>query len=220
MTDEPVTDEVPQEQAPETSEAPPWGDDFDAERAWKTITSQREREKELEPDAKAFKRLRDGEDPDTFKEIMEAYGYQIPEDDDDSYEDDEEDFVDPVVKEIEDLKQFKQSLEMERQIQAFNDEVERLAEAEGFKPEDLDDMDRLLIAQSANTGRNFDIKKGFEAFLDYEKAKEQKAIERYKKSLEAPSSPVSGESASEVPDLSTRADMVRHIQSKIGDRGL
>lgn len=51
----PETPETPEGTAtppkPESSETPPWGDDFDAERAWKTIQNLRKEEKEL----KAYK---------------------------------------------------------------------------------------------------------------------------------------------------------------------
>jgi hypothetical protein len=42
------TDSVPvAPEEPKADAAPPWGDDFDPERAWKTITNLRAREKEL-----------------------------------------------------------------------------------------------------------------------------------------------------------------------------
>lgn len=43
---EPATPEAPQA-TPQGGDVPPWGDDFDPARAWHTITSLREREKEL-----------------------------------------------------------------------------------------------------------------------------------------------------------------------------
>lgn len=51
-----MSEQTPEAQAPEaqeaptgeqTAEAPPWGDDFDPARAWHTIQTLREREKEL-----------------------------------------------------------------------------------------------------------------------------------------------------------------------------
>lgn len=46
----PPTPETPKGPAPESpTQSPPWGDDFDAERAWKTITNLRDEVKDLKP---------------------------------------------------------------------------------------------------------------------------------------------------------------------------
>lgn len=42
--------------APQGEQAPPWGDDFDPARAWKTITSLRDKEKELSSKLSGYER--------------------------------------------------------------------------------------------------------------------------------------------------------------------
>ena len=63
MSDDQHTEEP--EQAPEVPEpkpeTPPWGDDFDPARAWKTIQSLRAREKELAPLAQQAKEQEDAQ---------------------------------------------------------------------------------------------------------------------------------------------------------------
>jgi hypothetical protein len=81
------------------AEAPaPWGDDFNPDRAWRTITHLRDREKELEKQAKEFERLRN--DPDAFREFVSELGYELPEDDDEPDTHEQPDFRDPRVDQI------------------------------------------------------------------------------------------------------------------------
>lgn len=83
-----------------TSETPvPWGDDFNAERAWKTITHLRDREKELEKQAKEFERLQS--DPDAFREFVSQRGYELPDEDEPEPDEDESpEFRDPRVDQL------------------------------------------------------------------------------------------------------------------------
>jgi hypothetical protein len=94
MPDETAQDAV--EPIEPSSEEPPapWGDDFNPDRAWRTITHLRDREKELEQQAKQFERLRN--DPDAFREFLSEQGYELPE------EDDEPDDVEPEVQTFRD----------------------------------------------------------------------------------------------------------------------
>lgn len=73
--------------------APPWGDDFSPEKAWNTITQQRESEKELK------ERLREAEqvweDEQALRERLQAKGFEFAdaEEDDDEDDDDEPRFL-------------------------------------------------------------------------------------------------------------------------------
>lgn len=52
----PAEGTAPATSAPEASETPPWGDDFDAARAWKTISTLRDSEKTLKGRLSAFEK--------------------------------------------------------------------------------------------------------------------------------------------------------------------
>lgn len=65
----------------------PWGDDFNPERAWNTITHLRGREKELESEAKQWKQFR--EDEEFRRQQLSELGYEFEEDDEDDDTDDE-----------------------------------------------------------------------------------------------------------------------------------
>lgn len=84
---------------PSSTESPaPWGEDFDKDRAWRTITHLRDREKELEPQAKQFERLRN--DPDAFREFLSEQGYELPEEDDEPEDVEQPTFHDPRVDQL------------------------------------------------------------------------------------------------------------------------
>lgn len=66
---------------PASPEAAPFDGEFDADRARRTIDHLRDRERELEKQAKQFERLQN--DPEAFREFVSAQGYEIPEDEPD-----------------------------------------------------------------------------------------------------------------------------------------
>lgn len=111
--------------APETeSSAPPWGEDFNPERAWNTIQAQREENKQLkqsEADAKAYRALR--EDPEAFQAFLDEQGYEVADDgepeapDDDTDDEDEDEYLDPLEQRLMQLEQAEQA-RLEQQEQA------------------------------------------------------------------------------------------------------
>lgn len=94
--------------------SPPWGDDFNPERAWKTILSQRDRERELESEAKAWKRFR--EDEEFRREQLSELGYEFEEPPEEEDEDDEPQFL--TRQEFEQREQQRQIAESNRMFAA------------------------------------------------------------------------------------------------------
>lgn len=97
----------PETPAEATEEAPPWGDDFDPQRAWNTIQTQRARETQLEQQIKALR-----EDPQALNEFLSELGYELPDDEDDTDEDefldedpDDDDEDDPLAARLKALEQ-------------------------------------------------------------------------------------------------------------------
>jgi hypothetical protein len=173
--------------APETTDAPPpWGEDFDAARAWQTITHQRRREAELEAVAKEFERLKS--DPDAQKEFISGLGYEVEEDD---IEDDDEPGVNPDVaalkQQLDDLAQWREQREAEERAAAFNADVDRLAEEADVE---LDSDDREWIAYRASKAQGGftpeAVQAAFKALYDRDIARAQRYGERLKNSKKAP----------------------------------
>jgi hypothetical protein len=173
--------------APETTDAPPpWGEDFDAARAWQTITHQRRREAELEAVAKEFERLKS--DPDAQKEFISGLGYEVEEDD---IEDDDESGVNPDVaalkQQLDDLAQWREQREAEERAAAFNADVDRLAEEADVE---LDNDDREWIAYRASKAQGGftpeAVQAAFKALYDRDIARAQRYGERLKNSKKAP----------------------------------
>src|SRR5688500_13361811 len=116
MVDEPVVPAVEPEEAAQVAAtepaAPPWGDDFDAQRAWETITKLRGFEKQ----AKEFERIQS--DDDARAEWLKSQGYEIADDEPDDSDDEElfeeDDPIAPVRTELEEIKQWKAQQEAEK----------------------------------------------------------------------------------------------------------
>ena len=133
---------------------PPWGDDFDAARAWQTISHLRGREKELESDAKAWKRFR--EDEDARRETLTELGYSIADDDDEDLDD--EDFDDEPVtqvpkalqKELDELKTWRSQQEQKEARQAFDDHLNSLAQGAEIELSPFER--RAILAASIEAG--------------------------------------------------------------------
>lgn len=106
---------------------PPWGDDFNPERAWQTITHLRGREKELEGEAKSWKKFQ--EDEEFRRQQLAGLGYEFEEgeaeqDDDDLDYDEETPKADPRV---EKLLEWQSQLEQERGQERFSRDLEKFA---------------------------------------------------------------------------------------------
>lgn len=215
--------------APETGageDAPtPWGDDFNPERAWKTISHLRGREKELEAQAKQFQKLR--EDPDALREFLAEQGLEFAEDDEDTDVDPENAWVDDedpdptaeLRKQVQELSQWQQQ-QLVNQAQAeFNEHIEQLASQEGVE---LDDFDReTILARSIQTGFTRDTtEKAFKSLVERNKQREQKALDAWRQSKRAPHVSASGKSATQKIDLTdpnTRAEYIDELLSSRED---
>lgn len=97
----------------ETS-APPWGDDFSPEKAWNTIQTQRESEKELKERLRQAEQV--WEDEQALRERLEAQGFEFeePEDDDDYTDDGQPQFL--TKQEFEEHQRQQQIVASDRQF--------------------------------------------------------------------------------------------------------
>ena len=220
-------DETEQGSVPDASSPPPWGDEFDAQRAWNTINHLRDRERELDTSHKALERLRGGDDLDTFRDLAAAYGFEIPEDeeqgpDEDLFNDVPADDpylprINEVAQKVDPVIEWVQDQQLEQALGAFNKHVNELAEKVSTEdnPFELDDDDRsLLLAASIQGG--FNEKATEDAFNKYkaridartraEEVAEAEAQEAYKRSKKAPHVTSAGKPGTEVPSLDTHED--------------
>lgn len=187
-----------------TSETPvPWGDDFNPERAWKTITHLRDREKELEKQAREFERLQ--QDDSAFKEFVSQRGYEIPDDEIEEPDDfpTDQPTSDPRVDEI---YQWKQQQEVDKALTAFHSDIDAKAEKAGVN---VDQVDRdWLLQESIKGGFTPDaVNKAFDSLAERNKQLEQAAIERYIASKRAPTPPQPGKAGA--PEFDPRDSKAR-----------
>lgn len=97
------------------TEAPPWGDDFQPEKAWNTITKQRESEKELKDRLRALE-----EDDEAFLELARKRGFQVEDTDDD----DEDTGADDLFEDDDDPR-FQKLTELEKRTQAQDEWIKQ-----------------------------------------------------------------------------------------------
>lgn len=169
----------PTEPTAETSqgEQPPWGDDFDAQRAWSTIQNLRGREKELEQAAKEYERLTS--DPTAYVDFGTQRGYiDIAPDDQPAVDE----FADPqelVAARLEALEQrFQQQGQEAQQAQQIA-QIEQHVETQLTALDGLDESDREWIVNTAvamppTADGMPDIKGAHEKFTAWETARQQK----------------------------------------------
>lgn len=122
-----VTPETPEAVEEEEVVVPPWGDDFDPERAWKTITHLRSREKELEATQKEYDRLKS--DPDAQAKFLEQLGYELADDDTDEPADvvdveDDDEPLDPLEQRLARIEELEAQRAQEAQTQRLVQYVE------------------------------------------------------------------------------------------------
>lgn len=204
MSDPELVDESADTQSVETTDSspPPWGDDFDAARAWQTISHLRKRESELESDAKAWKRFR--EDEDARRETLSELGYEFESDDED--DDFEEEAVQPVQvpkalqKELDDLKQWRSREEQRQAKQQFDEHVGQLASQSEVTLTQFEK--RAILAASIENGfKPQSTEAAFKELLEHKRAEEQRIIEQYGQSKKAPRFSSSGKSATNVKPI-------------------
>lgn len=182
----------------------PWGDDFNPDRAWKTITHLREFEKP----AQRFSKLEQGDDPDTFRALAEKYGYELADDDDGedddllSYEDDTEtdDPIQPVVQRLSKLEDAIQERDNRAALDAAVDHVKELAKG---KEIELSERERKWILQESIDGGFTPqaTEKAFQAHLEWLEERGEAAVKKYAKTKRAPHVSPGGKAATNAPNL-------------------
>lgn len=226
---EPTTDpipETPEGSAPDPQQdggtPPPWGDDFDAQRAWNTITHLRGREHELEQAARELEQFLTS--PEAMISALEALGYEFETEPDEDPEPVE--FDDPRDAKLHELEQWKASIEQERARQreaeqaateqAYLDKIEADCNAQLAAIDGLDDDDRDWIFTRALTTHHTpeglpDIEAAHKEFVERENARQR----RWAESKTAPHTPGSGTSATQVPDLDDEAQRHAYMRERL-----
>jgi hypothetical protein len=206
--------------APETTDAPPpWGEDFDAARAWQTISHLRSRETELEKQAREYERLQS--DPDAQKEFLANLGYEVEEDDIEDDEPGTNPEVSALKQQLDDLAAWRERREAEERAAAFNADVNRLAEEADVE---LDDDDREWIAYRASKAQGGftpeAVQSAFKALYDRDIARAQRYGERLKNSKKAPVVSPPGVPATPAPtDLDDPQARVKYMLERMQGGG-
>jgi hypothetical protein len=199
---------------PTTSEAPvPWGDDFNPERAWKTITHLRDREKELEKQAKEFERLQ--QDDSAFKDFVSQRGYEIPDEEPEEPEYDlNEDPTADIRKTVDELRQWREQQEVDKALTAFNKDIDAKATEASVN---LDKVDRdWLLQESIKGGFTTDaVNNAFSQLAERNKQLEQAAVERYLASKRAPTPPQPGKAGAPEFDPRDRRARQAHFEALV-----
>lgn len=226
MSDEETAEQVDTADAASAADADtgsnPWGDDFDANTAWGLVTKLRGVEKELEPDARAYKRLSSGEDPDTFAKLAEAYGYELsgdePEEDNSDWEDPNAAEFAALKKEQAEIKAYVEQRKVADAVEAFRSDLKSLSSEKGV---DLTERQtKFILAQAVNDPKGLSpasTKAAFNDLIEELEAYEQGLISKHGIKPKAARKPIQGESASQVPDLKTSEDKADYIQRMVSD---
>ena len=179
------------------SSTPPWGDDFDAERAWKTITSQRETEKELKERLRQEQAIWEDEQAVAAR-AAERFQWQLDEDEPDPEDDDDtEEPVDPRVEAHD------RWIRQQQEAQAIKDFNEDLDKAAGEAQVTLTQRDRkTILADSVANGFNPEAtRKALKELVEDREQLRASWQEELKTSKKTSRSPGSGQTATQVPDL-------------------
>ena len=197
-----VTEDAEQSTATEQTTPPPWGDDFNPERAWQTITHLRDRERELEKDAKEFQRLQN--DPEAQREWLITNGYEIEEETEAPEGTDQQPPFDPRV---DDIEQWRAEMDARLAQEQFDRD---LTEEAGER--DLSDVGKEWIEQrTVKTGNDRDaLTKAVKAWFDYEDTLKPKP-----KRPAAPHVPSGGEAPPEGAGASTHQDRVQRAMDRL-----
>lgn len=203
-TTEQTPEETPAEpeavETTESTDSPPWGEDFDAQRAWNTIQTLRGEVKEAKQGAQEVDVETLLRDPQRYAEVLDALGLEEVDEDPDQYDEDEE-FVDPYEQRLSGVEeQMARQQEMD-DLRAFSSHLQTLAQ--GAEVE-LTERDRqVLLNASQEYGFNPEAtEKAFKEYLEERKTFEKRVIEDYIKSKKnAPHVSTVGTNANEVPDL-------------------
>ena len=183
-------------------------------QAWGTQVSQ---------EAAQYRQLIEGlhsDDPDTRREAAQALGLEFQ--DEDEPVDEYADPLDDIRREVEGLKgtlserdqAAQQAAIQQRDIEYIGQGLEALQKELG---RDLDEKEIQLLGDAAWQNRDEQglpnvtaVSQAFKAVLDGH-------LQRYAKTKRAPHISPVGQSATEVPDLSTQDGKVAHIMSRLHD---
>lgn len=204
--------QTPEESQPvETTEeksSPPWGDDFDAQRAWDTITNLRGEVKEAksasasDEDREILAALND---PERHQEVLDRLGYELgDETGDDEYDEfgleDEDDLQDPNVERLTRLEAELGRQQEEKDLESFNSHLNDLAQQSEVK---LSNRDReyLFLASQSQGFTPQATEKVWKEWAQERENERKGVIEDYVKSKKASPVPSVGTSATEMPNL-------------------
>jgi len=194
----------------------PDGTPWDPQRAMRTIENLRG----FEPSAKAYERLSSGEDSEAFAKLAEQYGYELAQEEEDAAwaEPTEDPRLSQHEKELAELREFKSEIQLERQVTAFQNDVAKLSSAKGVELSER--QVKFILAAAVNDPKGLSsasTKAAFDDLVEELEAYEQGLISKHGIKPKAPRKPVSGEAASQNPDLHTREDIVKHMLSRMSD---
>lgn len=178
--------------------SPPWGDDFDPQRAYDSLQAARKTEKELK------ERLRQAEsvweDEQALRDRLQAQGYVFEEDDteDENLYDDED--TEPADPRVEQHDQWIQQQQERQVLKEFNDDLEAAAKDANVK---LTDRERRGILQEslANGFTPEATREALTGLIEDRKALRESWQAELKASKQAPHVPSSGQAATQTPDL-------------------
>ena len=211
MSDEPTEQVEETQSVPETTseQSPPWGEDFEPGRAWQTISHLREREKELEPAARALQHLASGEDQETFRELAEAYGFEIEEDQPDEYEE-----YDPYEPRLEALESEIAGQRNERAIDEFEAHLQRLVKDDDIELSNVEK--EYIFTNSLTNGFTYETtESAFKQLSDWLQERDKSTVERYLKSKKAPHVSSVGKSATHTPSLDTPQQIADYMSQRL-----
>jgi hypothetical protein len=210
--------------------SPPWGEDFDADRAWRSIQAGRETEKELKERLRAAEAAWDDEDA-AYQRVSEKFphwlddGGSVESDDDDEYEDD--DPREAQLKELADRQaahdQWITEQKDQAQLRAYHADVDKV---QAEKEVEFDQDDRVLIAQKAasynNDGKPF-TKKELEKAVDWLIARDERVaqarLDRLKSSKRAPHVSAGGNAGKgPQPDMDTLEGRTAFYNAKMAEQ--
>jgi hypothetical protein len=175
-----------------------------------------DREREERRQAKEeLRRIR--EDETARAELLKEWGYEVEDEvpDEELFADD--DPVAPLKSELEEIKQWKQEQQQQQVIEAFDKQVDKLAEGSEWE---LEHDDRQWIWDHASRTKNGlsveSIQEAHKALIArYERIAES-AVERAKKPKpKAPHVTPGGEPAQEVRSLDSHSDRVQHMLERM-----
>jgi hypothetical protein len=196
-----------------TIESAPFDGEFDADRARRTIDHLRERERELEKQAREYQRLQ--QDDSAFKEFVSQRGYEIPDDEPEEPEFDlNEDPTADIRKTVDELRQWREQQEVDKALTAFNKDIDAKATEASVN---LDKVDRdWLLQESIKGGFTTDaVNNAFSQLAERNKQLEQAAVERYLASKRAPTPPQRGKAGAPEFDPRDRRARQAHFEALV-----